>query len=247
MFNQAMLTTGGIILELTYAGGTSTYVIESQLIATHGVGSGPGVTILLNVTGEASILSITEFAIDGNSLDDDAILIMTLSADIKALGGNGGKGGNASPPPPLVSANAGAGAQNGGSAIRLGCDTTIKGSGTIRGGYGGGGGGAGHATGSGIAGSGGGGGAPDGTGGAAGSGPSAGGAGDNATASVGGAGGTTNHDGGQGASDGVASTAGETSPTHAGGAAGSNGFTVAKQGFTLTKEGSVVYVGSEQA
>jgi hypothetical protein len=245
-FNSGVLLGGSNVVTLTYAGGDTTYNVESELFAAFGIASSPNVSVLLNITGDILMSDVNLLGIDANDMHSGALLIIDLqTVDINARGGNGGAGGAAISGVP----SNGLPGQTGGSAIRLGCDTTIRGTGTIRAGFGGGGGGAGDFTVINIGGGGGGGGAPFGLGGAGGSADDVpGDSGNDATVDTAGAAKVTGSpDGGAGGDTIGNAEAGEDSSSRTGGIAGGVGFTVIQQGFTLSKEGSVVYEGSEQA
>lgn len=264
-FNNAIILGSRTVFALTDTGGTGEYDIESQIVSQYGTGSFPGSLVLLTLTGKRQASSTAALAIDATGLDPEAELTIDIGGNnVHAKGGAGGQGGNVGSiniPPVSIFANNGGIGKDGGDAISLGCNTTITGTGFIRGGFGGGGGGASEGDLSGPyelrPGSGGGGGAPEGSGGAAGSvtfndpgGPVVNGsAGANAVGGAGGAGGTANKDGGDGGDNAGAAEAGENSAISGktGGAAGNDGFTVVKNGFTLTKLGSVIYQGNEAA
>ena len=199
------------------------------------------------------------YAIDGDGLHDEAILIIKIDAstNIYGRGGDGGKGGDGewdAEPPGTDLSIAGVSGSSGGTAIRFGCETLIKGSGgLITKGYGGGGGGGGGATGVGniSGGGGGGGGAALGSGGAKGIDQSLssddGVAGTQATNTANGtggaAGGAEAGAGGDGGDSGSAAVAGNIG-TKLGGSAGSDGNAIDSQGFTNSIDGAITVTGA---
>lgn len=259
-FNNAMMLGGRRTFILTDTGGTGVYNVENQVSSVYGLNTTGGDLILLEVTGDRNASSVTGLAIDATGLHASAVLIITLtSADVNSVGGKGGNGGSANwsfegEIGEWAGNNTpGAPGQTGGDAISLGCNTTTKGTGTIRSGKGGGGGGGAFGTSSGPpfdGGSGAGGGAPNGVKGNKGTGnTNNGNDGTAATETVKGDGGAAVGSagaGGDGGHDGLAASAGETKSS-AGGIAGTDGSTVVKNGKTLTKLGSVTYEGNEAA
>ena len=246
-FSSGMLIPGRPVYQLTDTGGEGVYNVEAKLLAQYGVASAAWFLIIVVVTGERKASTTSGLAIDGSGLHPNANLVIDLqSANVNGRGGDGGRGGDLTDVPPitpLVIIPPGDGG-DGGDAISLGCDTTIKGTGVIRCGFGGGSGGAASQQ---AGGGGGGGGAPYGLLGGRGRaihitfGTNYGNDGNNATEDTAGAGGVavaTATEGGDGGDDGGAAEAKEAN-------AGTAGYTVAKNGFTLTKTGSVTYEGSE--
>jgi hypothetical protein len=201
--------------------------------------------------------SASGFAIDGDALHNDALLIINIdpSTNIYARGARGGDGGPGRWNVEIGFDQSGGGdaGSNGGTAIRFGCETNIKGSaGLITKGYAGGGGGGGGATGpSNIGGGGGaGGGAALGAGGTGGievgPGTNDGANGTAATRTangVGGAGGSPGGNGGNGGDAGGAATNGAAG-TSSGGLAGSDGNAIDSQGFTHSIDGGITVTGA---
>lgn len=259
-FNNAIMLSGVPIYQLTDAGGTGIYNVESEVLSAFGVNTIGGSLVLLTVTGDRIAPSNVSLAIDATDLDSNAQLIITLdSSDIDADGGDAGEGGESTwffeseGQEWIGSTSVGEDGEDGGNAISLGCNTTIKGTGTIRSGKGGGGGGGAYDNSSSPpfqGGSGGGGGAPFGLKGLLGTGiDSDGNDGTDATETAKGVGGSAVNNGGAGGNGGENGTAAQagSNATSNGGSAGSDGDTVVKNGFTLTKLGSVTYEGNEGA
>lgn len=257
-FNNAIMFAGIPIYQLTDSGGDGVYNVENEVFSKFGVNTVGGSLVLLTVSGDRKAVHIAGLAIDATGLDSDAKLIITLSTiDINARGGDGGDGGESfwvfesETNEWFGTSFAGEDGESGGNAISLGCKTTIKGTGTIRSGKGGGGGGGSYDNSSSTpfqGGSGGGGGAPFGDKGLLGIGnQSDGNDGTDATETSKGVGGAAVNNGGAGGNGGENGTAAQagSNATSNGGSAGSDGDTVVKNGFTLTKLGSVTYEGDE--
>ena len=262
-FNMAMLGVGGRIFNLaalTVEDLALAYDVESQF-ASQFPSAAPSIAndrINMTLAGVDFVAaSRSGYAIDGDGLHNDAILTINIDAstNIYARGGNGGKGGNGEWDSELsldLSA-AGVAGEDGGTAIRFGCETNIKGSaGLITKGYGAGGGGGGGATSvsAGHGGGGGGGGASLGAGGAKGidvlEGNDDGVAGTAATVLANGtggaAGGVNAGAGGNGSDVGGAGSAGANG-TKVGGALGIDGNAIDSQGFTYSIDGSITVTG----
>jgi len=278
-FNQAVAGVGGglFILDLTTEDLALNFNVEAEVLSKFGVSTRAGDRIVINLSAVDFVASESGvYAIDGNGLDDNASLAIKFTAGtwLSGRGANGGKGGDAEfdIEESTDISDPGSPGNNGGIAIRLGCDTELLGSGDVERGYGAGGGGGGGAPSSAGkdggggggggdwgpnagGGGGGGGGAPlgtnrglGGTGGNAsgGTGTVNGSVGSNATETakgIGGAGGNDGGAGGNGAESGTASQAGG-SGNAAGGSAGSDGGAISKQGFDLTVDGGITVVGA---
>ena len=248
-FNRAIAGIGGrsFIFRID-ADRTTSFVVEDEVQSINsGQGTLPGdkVAIILasgvSLTGSIGIGA----AIDGLGMNAQAFLnIVMTSSFIRGRGGRGGDGGDAGLVIGfLTQMEDGAAGSTGRHAIRLGCPTTISGTGDVIRGYGGGGGGGGGAdTNFHVEpGSGGGGGAALGAGGSAGSilfgipAPVLGEDGDDGTLTNGGNGGDTvgPADGGDGGGPGAAE-AGVSPPESSGGAAGADGDAINTQGGAFT-------------
>lgn len=258
-FNMAILGVGGrtFILAISAEDLAISYNIEAQ-IASEFPNAAPtiaGDRINLSIAAvDLVAASMAEYAIDGDGVHDDAILTMNFASGalIAGKGGQGGKGGLASWLNPIDRSRAGFVGKDGGTAIRLGCETRFIGTGTIEKGYGGGGGGGAGADSSEAHGGGGGGGGfahgDAGNGGVANGSSSnvsgddgvagdmlGGGAGGDAGGLAGGPGG----DGGDSSDAAQAGTAGNT----LGGIAGSDGDAINSQGFTHSEAGGITVTG----
>ena len=253
---MAMLGVGGRIFNLaplTVEDLALAYDVESQF-ASQFPSAAPSIAndrINMTLAGVDFVAaSRSGYAIDGDALHDEAILTITMQAGsiVFAKGGNGGKGGDGISDPEFPISSAGSVGEDGGTAIRYGCETNIIGTGTITKGYGGGGGGGGFADiSNGYGGGGGGGSAALGAGGALGSGSDTDGvAGSVATTTALGAGGSAGNpsagDGGDGGDSGTAQQAGSAG-SKAGGAAGSDGDAIDSQGFTHSEGGGITITG----
>lgn len=265
MFNQVLAMGDRPTYQLTDVGGEGTYDVEDDLVATHGVNSIAGYLILLTISGERKAASTSGYAVDCAGLHDDAEIVINIGAagEINAIGGAGGIGGGGDiyvddpfgSPQTFSTVNAGTAGKDGGDALNMGCKTTIKGSGIIRGGNGGGGGGTpivsigNNAV---DGGGGGGGGTPYGLGGvvkictntAPGGTADAGTAGTNATKTAKGTGGVGSFPGTPGGNGGEFGSAPVQSFPQA---PGVNGNAIIKNGHELVKIGSVTYEGNEAA
>ena len=262
-FNRATMFSGPrsiILASLTVEDLALAYDVEAQ-ISSQFPGLAPsraGDKIQLTLAGVDFVAtSAAGFAIDADALHDDALFILNIdsSTNIYAKGGVGGIGGRGEWDTETSSdlSAAGSAGNNGGTAIRFGCETNIvRAGGLITKGYGAGGGGGGGATGLGDrgGGGGGGGGAALGNGGSGGfSFPvgregSAGTIATNTANGVGGAaGGAAGGAGGDGGDSGGAAAAGSVG-TKAGGAAGSDGNAIDSQGFTYSIDGGITITGA---
>jgi hypothetical protein len=260
-FNAPLLAGGRrtFLLAITSEDLASTYDIEGQLVSQYGItGTKSKDLVVLSIAGVNVVAATTSgFALDGNGLHNEANLIIKLTAGalISGRGGNGGVGGNGEydPEPPGIDlSTAGTSGLNGGTAVRYGCPTEWRGTGTISKGYGGGGGGGGGASGGSSStwhgGGGGGGGAPLGVGGTNGSGLGGDGV-VGSTAAVatlgagGAAGGANAGAGGDGGESGTAQQVGANG-TKVGGAAGSDGIAVQTNSHSHTVGGGITVVGT---
>jgi len=260
-FNMAMLGVGGriFILNISAEDLASNYNIESAILSAYSISNTlPGDIIQLNIAAVNIVAANTSvYAIDGNDLNSLALLTIALTSGalIAGRGGVGGKGGNTIWDNSLGDlSGSGSPGLDGGTAIRLGCETNIIGTGTITKGFGGGGGGgAGADSGDADGGGGGGGGSALANGGAKGiaSGDSSslneGFAGSAGTVSVlgagGAAGGPQGGPGGGGGDSGTAQQAGSAG-TRSGGAAGGDGDAMNSQGNTHSEGGGITVVGA---
>ena len=249
-FNRAASGVGGrrfILAALTVEDLALNYNVESQVASQF-----PGATptkardkILLTL-GAIDLVasSATGYAIDADAVHDLAIFNITMTTG-GLLAGRGGKGGNGGIIP-VGSGTAGIAGNSGGTAIRYGCVTNIKGTGEIRQGYGAGGGGGSNDGATKDGGGGGGGGAALGAKGIGGEGlDNNGNDGTAATVAAKGTGGAavaTGGFGGNGGESGTAAQAGET-VSNAGGAAGSDGNAIDSQGFTRTEAVGITVTG----
>lgn len=261
-FNRALMFAGArtfILAALTVEDLALAYDVEAQ-IASQFPDMAPslaGDKIQLTLGGVDFVsASIGSYAIDADGLHDDALFTLNIdsSTNIYARGGKGGYGGPcAALFPPIDISGAGEAGEDGGTAIRFGCETIIKGTGgLITKGYGGGGGGGGNGS---VAPGSGGGGAGGGAAlGALGDGgdalPPGGLAGADGTAAtntangVGGNGGDGNAgDGGDGGDSGSAAQAG-TAGGKAGGVVGTDGDAIDSQGFDYTIDGAITVTGA---
>lgn len=258
-FNAAMTGLGGVayILDITVEDLISTYDVEDEVLAKYGTNTQEGDTVQLRVAGVNVVAATTsQYAIDGDGLNDSALLEIVLAsgAFIAGRGGNGGMGGWGEWDFESDEDNSSWGfpGANGGTAIRLGCDTRFRGPGVISNGFGGGGGGGGYGTiPSAGGGGGGGGGAPLGVGApggpAIGPGNVSGSPGETAgvtTKGAGGAGGSSAGDGGDGGDSSPSAPEQGTAGSQPGGAAGSNGLAIETQGFLYTIGSGVTVEGS---
>lgn len=258
-FNMAMAGVGGraFVLSISAEDLAIAYDIESQIASAYpsAAPTRAGDKIQLNIAAvDLVAASASGYAIDGNGLHNDALLTISLTSGawISGRGGAGGIGGNGDwdpEPPASDDSTVGGNGNAGGTALRLGCETNIIGTGTIIKGFGGGGGGGGGAIslGTRYGGGGGGGGAPLGTGGAGGAGASgagvAGGTGTNTADGGGGAAGGAQAGAGGDGGDTVAAAANGSSGTKAGGAAGSDGAAIDSQAFTHSEAGGITVTG----
>ena len=260
-FNMAAAGVGGRFFPLSISAEdlSSTYDVESEISSQFGTTTKKADIIQLTVAAVNVIAAtVSGYAIDADGVHDEAQLeiILTTGCLISGRGGAGGNGGRGEWEPETSRdfSSAGSLGENGGTAIRYGCPTTLSGTGTISKGYGGGGGGGGYAAdfASAAGGGGGGGGVPLGAGGLGGNddtSPSTqdGVGGNAATTSAlgtGGAGGTPNAgDGGDGGESGTAQTNGSAG-SKPGGLAGSDGDAIDTQTFSHTAGGGVTIVGS---
>jgi len=252
-FSMAAAGVGGRFfpLTLTLEDLSSTYDIEAEVVSNFGVSTKAGDIIRVTVSAVDVVAATTSgYAIDGNGLDNDARLeiIFTASSYVSGRGGVAGNGGVGSWDQELGIdlSSVGANGNNGGTAIRYGCPTTLSGAGDIIKGYGAGGGGGGGAISNSTehGGGGGGGGAALGTGGAGGAGSDGTGvAGGTATVTAdggaGAAGGAQAGAGGRGG-DSAAAAANGASGTKAGGTAGTDGNAIDTQGFSHTTSGVTI-------
>jgi len=228
---------------LVLASGDTEYVVENNLVTTYPTSGGSKAGDIITLSIPPGVVrgasNTSSYAINGDTLHNGArlIIIVGITATITGHGGAGGAGGIYTAGSPESGAPGSPG-ENGGTAVKLGCYTTISGSGTVTKGYGGGGGGG-----------------PDttlnrggcGGGGGAGSYPSVAGAGQSpaewggfGTLTTGGAGGTTNgFDGGKGGDIGSPAVAGQNG-TNVGGAAGTDGKAIELNGFTGSFTATIV-------
>lgn len=262
-FNMAVAGVSGrriILASLTVEDLALAYDVEAQLASQFPLlaPSLAGDVIGLTLEGVDFVAaSAGGYVIDANGLHDDALFILSIdsSTNIYAKGGAGGVGGQGErdlEPPATDLSTVGLVGNNGGTAIRFGCETQIKGAGgLITKGYGAGGGGGGSGSSGNVGGGGGGGGgAALGSGGTGGAGipPSDGNGTDGTVATntangTGGAGADSAGTGGDGGDSGGAATAGGAG-SKAGGATGSDGNAIDSQGFTHSIDGAITVTGA---
>lgn len=118
---------------------TTVFDIEAALVAKYGFGSAAWnrTTLTLGVGVHMSPALTSEFAIDGVNMDPASFLTVVYSS-MSAAGGKGGQGGRGWSD---LTGDPSTNGQDGGAAVRLGCDAEFFGSGSVINGFGGGGGG----------------------------------------------------------------------------------------------------------
>lgn len=260
-FNRATMFAGVrsiILAALTTEDLALAYDVESEIASQFPdmAPSRAGDRIQLTLAGVDFISAeAAGYAIDADGVHDDALFTINIDAstNIYARGGKGGDGGlSVALFPPIDISTPGVAGETGGTAIRFGCETIIKGAGgLITKGYGGGGGGGGQGS---VAPGSGGGGAGGGAAlGALGEGgdayPLGGLAGTDGTAATITANGTGSSggdswagDGGDGGDSGSVSQAG-TAGGQPGGDAGVDGDAIDSQGFDYTINGAITVTG----
>lgn len=219
------------------------YDVEAQVLLQFPAlgASRRGDIINLTIGGHIYVAALpSNYAIDADTVHDEARLVLTfeLGVHIHGRGGSGGRGGFGDFEIQQNGSLGGAG----GTAIRMGCPTDMLGIGNIQTGYGGGGGGAGAMQ---VAGGGSGGGGGGSLGGGGAGEFQNGQPGTAATVDFGGIGGigTNGGDGGQGGNNGSPAEFGENIIGALGGAPGADGNALDTQGFNLVTDPGINFIG----